>query len=161
MLVHSARTALTGMISLWVAKLSGLPEPYWAAITTLIVMQSDLGSAFAIAQRRFLGTALGAAMGAFLGSWFQSSIWVFGAGVFVLGMACLSLGKLHRTLEQTLDKTTYRYAGITLAIIILIPRNQTALYIATHRFLEVSIGIVVGLAMTSLWPEKKERERSR
>jgi hypothetical protein len=52
-----------------------------------------------------------------------------------------------------LEKTAYRYASITLAIIVLIPRSAPAWIIALHRFLEVSVGIIVALAGVALWPE--------
>jgi uncharacterized membrane protein YccC len=52
-----------------------------------------------------------------------------------------------------LEKTAYRYAGITLAIIVLIPRSPPAWIIGLHRFLEASVGIIVALAVVALWPE--------
>jgi uncharacterized membrane protein YccC len=64
-LVHSARTAVAATVSLLVARLLRLPESYWAAIMTLVVMQSTLGAAWTISKQRFAGTALGAAMGPF------------------------------------------------------------------------------------------------
>ena len=67
-LVHSARTAVAATVSLVVARAFRLPEAYWAAITTLIVMQSTLGAALTISWRRFAGTALGAIVGALAGA---------------------------------------------------------------------------------------------
>ena len=52
-----------------------------------------------------------------------------------------------------LEKTAYRYASITLTIIVLIPRSGAPWIIALHRFLEVSVGIIVALAVVALWPE--------
>ena len=52
-----------------------------------------------------------------------------------------------------LEKTAYRYASVTLAIIVLIPRSAPAWIIALHRFLEVSVGIIVALVVVALWPE--------
>ena len=63
-LVHSARTAVAAVVSLAVARALGLPEAYWATITTLIIMQSTLGAALTVSEQRFAGTALGALMGA-------------------------------------------------------------------------------------------------
>ena len=37
---HSARTGVAAVVSLLIARLFRIPEAYWAAITTLIVMQS-------------------------------------------------------------------------------------------------------------------------
>ena len=50
-------------------------------------------------------------------------------------------------------RSAFRFAGITLAIIMLIPRAMSVLVAAVHRFTEVSVGIAVGLALTALWPE--------
>jgi len=61
--VHSMRTAAATGASLLVARLFGLPETYWAPITTIVITQSSLGAAFAVSSRRFFGTAIGAALG--------------------------------------------------------------------------------------------------
>jgi uncharacterized membrane protein YgaE (UPF0421/DUF939 family) len=53
------------------------------------------------------------------------------------------------------QKFNYRYASITLAIIVLIPRTAAPWTIALHRFLEVSVGITVALAVVALWPEQQ------
>jgi len=143
---HSCRTAAAGTVSLIVARFMGLPEPYWASITTLIVTQSTLGTAWTISVQRFFGTALGAAFGALLTASFGASPLAFGTGVFVLGLLCMLLG---------LERSGYRYAGITLAIIMLVARSRPAWVIATHRFVEVSVGIAIGLVLTALWPERK------
>ena len=53
-----------------------------------------------------------------------------------------------------LEKTAYRYASVTLTIIVLIPRTNPAWIVALHRFIEVSIGIIVALIVVALWPER-------
>jgi uncharacterized membrane protein YccC len=153
-LEHSARTTVAAIVSLLTARLSRLPESYWAAITTLIVMQSALDTSLPIAGRRFAGTALGAGLGACFTAWFGPSVWTFGVGIFLLGLLCAALGQANKRLRDHLDKTTYRYAGIALAIVMLIARSESAWVVAVHRFLEVSIGIVVALAMAVVWPER-------
>jgi uncharacterized membrane protein YgaE (UPF0421/DUF939 family) len=145
-LEHSARTAVAAMASLAVASVFRLPETYWAAITTLIVMQSTLGAALTVSEQRLAGTALGAAAGALLVTYFGPSVIAFGAGVFLLGLICATL---H------LDRAAYRFAGITLAIIMLVVRDKPAWVIAAHRFIEVSVGIAVALVLTALWPEHR------
>jgi uncharacterized membrane protein YgaE (UPF0421/DUF939 family) len=52
-----------------------------------------------------------------------------------------------------MEKSAYRYASITLAIIVLIPRANAAWIVALHRFFEVSVGIVVALVLAAVWPE--------
>jgi hypothetical protein len=53
----------------------------------------------------------------------------------------------------SLEKTAYRWASLSLTIIVLIPRSARAQTIALHRFLEVSVGITVALAVVALWPD--------
>jgi uncharacterized membrane protein YccC len=143
-IIHSVRTAVAVVVSLLAARLFRLPESYWAGITTLIVMQSTLGAAWTISKQRLVGTALGATMGALLGGYFGANVAIFGAGVFILGVIC---AWLH------IERNAYRYAGITLAIVTLIAHTQPTWIIAIHRFLEISVGIAVGLALTAAWPE--------
>ena len=143
---HSFRTAIAATMSLGVARLFGLPEAYWAAIATLVVMQSTLDATLLISVERIAATALGALAGALLATWFTQNPFVFAAAVFVLGLLCAAF---------RMEKSAYRYASITLAIILLIPRSNAAWIIALHRFFEVSVGIVVALAFAALWPERR------
>jgi len=49
----------------------------------------------------------------------------------------------------------------TLAIIVLIPRSHAACIVALHRFFEVSVGILVALALAAVWPERTTRIRQK
>jgi len=46
-------------------------------------------------------------------------------------------------------ENAYRYASVTRAIIVLIPRSHAAWIVALHRFFEVSVGILVALALVA------------
>jgi len=148
-LVHSARTAAAAVASLLLARLFRLPEAYWAPITTLAITQSSLGAALPVSWQRFVGTALGAIVGAIAASYFGLRMLVFAASVFVLGL--LSALVLR-------DRSAYRFGGVTLAIVLLIPRAGPAWQVALHRFAEVSIGIAVAPVLTVLWPERETRQ---
>ena len=145
-LIHSVRTAVAALISLELARLFRLPEAYWTAITTIIVMQSTLGASLTVSGQRLAGTILGCALGALLATYLPPNVILFSAGVFVLGVICALLG---------LERNAYRFAGITLAIVMLIGRTQAARIIAAHRFFEVTLGIAVALLLTALWPERE------
>jgi len=141
-LVHSARTAVAAVLSLVVARALGLPEAYWSTITTLIIMQSTLGAAWTVSEQRLAGTAVGAVMAGVLTTYFGSNLMAFALGVFALGLTCAAL---------RLDDA-YRLASVTLAIVMLIARPEKAWIVAAHRFVEVAVGIAVGLALTAVWP---------
>jgi len=145
-LAHSVRTATGAGVSLAIAKAFGFPEPYWAAITTIVVMESTLGAAWTVSKKRLIGTALGAALGGALASYFEPGALLFAAAVFVLGLVCAVL---------RLDKSAYRFAGITVAIIILVAHVSPPWRLALHRFLLVSLGIAVALVFAALWPERE------
>src|SRR5580765_4720707 len=125
---HSARTAVAATVSFLIARLFHLPEAYWAAIATLVVMQSTLGATLLISIERIAATALGALAGAIVATFFNNNLFVFAGAVFLIGL----LSSVFR-----MEKTAYRYASITLAIIVLIPRANAAWIVAVHRFVEV------------------------
>jgi uncharacterized membrane protein YccC len=139
----SLRTAVAGVASFLIARALTMPEAYWATFSALIVTQSSLGAAATISRQRIAGTLLGASLGALLAQFFHSNLIAFGMGVFVLGLVCavLRLG------------VAYRFAAVTLTLIMLIPRNHAAWIVAGHRLVEVSVGIAVGLACSAMWPK--------
>lgn len=133
------------MTSLVIARQFELPEAYWAAVTTLVIEQSSLGAALSVSWHRFIGTLLGAAMGAAMATQPVPHTVAIGASVFVLG--------LLRMVTRS-DLAGYRFGGVTLAIVLLVPRSGPAWQIALHRFVEVSIGIGVALMLAVIWPER-------
>jgi len=145
-LVHSVRTAVAAVASLLVARLLRLPASYWAPITTLVITQSSLGAAFAVSSQRFIGTALGAVFGGLVACTFPPSVLVFGVCIFVLGLLCALMRSGY---------PAYRFGGITVAIVLLLPRTEPAWMVAFHRFAEVSIGIAVALIFAWVWPERE------
>jgi len=145
-LIDAARTTIATVASLLFARLFHLPEAYWAGIATIIVMQSTLGAAWTISKERLIGTALGAATGALLSTYSGQNVAAFGAGVFAMGLLCAFLG---------IGRGAYRYSGITLIVVMLIARTQPAWIVAVHRFVEISVGIAVGLLVTAVWPERQ------
>ncbi len=144
--VHAVRTALAAVLSYQIARLFRLPEAYWATISTLIVMQSTMAAALPISVQRFAGTGIGAAVGAAAATYFPGSLWAFGVAVLLIGILCAVL---------RVERSAYRYASITLAIVMLVTRSTSIWLISIHRFFEVSLGIAVGLILSAVWPESQ------
>ena len=71
--IHSIRTATAATFSVCLARLIGMPEAYWAAISTLVVMQSTLGATVTLSVERIVATALGASLGAVESTYFGST----------------------------------------------------------------------------------------
>jgi len=147
-LVHSMRTAVAVVASLTVARFFSLPETYWAPITTIVITQSSLGAAFDVSTKRFFGTALGAAVAAIVTTYLGHTLFLFAASILALGLLCAAV---------RLDRSAYRFGGIALSIVMLVPRLAPAWQVAFHRFVEVSIGIGVALLLTLVWPETEDK----
>jgi uncharacterized membrane protein YgaE (UPF0421/DUF939 family) len=121
-----------------------MAEAYRAAIATLIVIQSTFGATLTLSIGRIVATAVGASVGALEANYFGANLVAFTVALFLVGLLPIAF---------RLEKTAYRYASITLTIIVLIPRSAAPWIIALHRFIEVSVGIIVALAVVALWPE--------
>ncbi|MDP9174591.1 MAG: FUSC family protein [Planctomycetota bacterium] len=143
------RTTAASLASLLTARLCGLPEIHWAVITTIIVMQSTLGAAWDVSWQRLVGTFIGGVTAAALVSFFAPGLLAFAIGMLAMGLLCAFLPR---------QNSAYRFAGITLALVML-PNQTTPIWsVALHRFLEVSMGILVGMAVMALWPERRGSE---
>ena len=140
------RTAFAAVAPLLLARLLKLPEYYWAPISTIVIVQSTIPPR-TIGWQRFVGTALGAVLGAALATFFRPSAVVYAVGILL----CVVLAWLLRV------GGAYRFAGITLSIILLIPRGRAPWITGWHRFLEVSLGIAVALVVTMVWPRGRKK----
>jgi len=76
----------------------------------------------------------------------------FGANLAAFMLAFFSIGVLSFGFRP--ERTAYRNASVTLTIIVLIPRANPAWIVALHRFIEVSVGIIVALLVVAIWPER-------
>lgn len=143
--LDSVRTAVAAVVALLLARLLKMPESYWAPISTIVIIQSTIPP-LTLGWQRFVGTALGAVLGAALATYFSPSVLVYGLGILLCGV----LAWLLRV------GGAYRFAGITLSIVLLIPHASAPWIVGWHRFLEVSLGIAVALAVTMVWPVAKK-----
>ena len=143
---HAVRTAIAATLSVLLARLLSTHEAYWAVIATLVVMQSPLSSTVPLAVQRIAASALGASLGAIESAYFGANLVAFTVTMFVLGLISMAF---------RLEKVGYSYAGMTLAIIVLIPRPEAPWIAALHRFTEVSLGILVALAVVGAWREEQ------
>jgi uncharacterized membrane protein YgaE (UPF0421/DUF939 family) len=145
---QAIKTAVAGLISLNVTNIFHLPEGYWAAITALIVMQSNVGATLSASRTRLAGTAVGALVGGLFAAEWGFNMLAFAVAVTIAFFLC---DLLHLPDSQ-------RLATVTVAIIILIGHTTSAWIIAVHRFSEVALGILIALLVSlTLWPNHARR----
>lgn len=150
-LIHSATTATAAAIALVAAELLDMRESYWAPISTIIVMQSTLGASWDTSKQRFIGTVAGTLAAGIMYKVNAPLPVSLAIGIFALGLICSWM---------KLVLSAFRFAGVTYAIIILLPHTETAWRIGLHRFVEVSLGIAVALVVSAIGPDhpfKKSR----
>jgi hypothetical protein len=146
-LLLGIKTALAASLCLWITGWFGLHEGYWSAITAIIVMQSNVGSTVRASRDRLFGTALGAVLGWVASPW----------GRYPLAFALTLLaGMLICVLLRW--KNSVRLAGVTICIVMLVQRSGSQWRIAADRFFEVSLGILVALAVSVLVLPQRARQ---
>jgi uncharacterized membrane protein YgaE (UPF0421/DUF939 family) len=143
--IGAFKSSLAAVICLWLGDRVGLTHSYWAAVSAIVVMGSDTPVSLATCRDRLIGTAIGALLG-----WATFYFW---HGHYLLyGLAVLLCLLVCSTLEY---EKAGRLAAVALTIIVVIKIDGGPAQAALARFLEVSMGIVVALAVTLLvFPER-------
>jgi uncharacterized membrane protein YgaE (UPF0421/DUF939 family) len=139
---QALKTGVAAVLAVYLTRLFKLPQGYWGAISAIVVMQSEVGATFSASRDRFLGTAVGAFLGAVFVTLGGVGVLWFGVATIATVLVCQLLG-----LDQS-----YRLACVTVAIVMLINGVGSPWRFALHRFLEVSVGILVALIVSSLPP---------
>ncbi|MGA2833557.1 MAG: FUSC family protein [Terracidiphilus sp.] len=150
LLIHAARTALAAALCWWLAIHFGLPDGYWGAISAIIVLQSNFGSTISASRDRILGTVIGALFG-FLFTEFGALPWNYILAVLAAITVCGLLGL----------RNSSRLAGVTITIVMLVQNGGSHWTIALDRVIEVFLGIVVALAVSTLVFPDRARLRLR
>ncbi|MGO8758169.1 MAG: FUSC family protein [Terracidiphilus sp.] len=139
LLIHAAKTALAAALCWWLALRFGLHDGYWGAISAIIVLQSNVGATVTASRDRLLGTLMGAAFG-FAFSVYGAPPWNYILAVLFAVIVCGLLGM----------RDSSRLAGVTITIIMLVPKAGPRWELTLDRVGEVLLGIVVALAVTTL-----------
>ena len=140
---QAIKVGVAGIVALSLAQLLRLPQAYWAAISAFVVMAPDVSKTVRASRDRLFGTAIGAILGAVFMLLWGNHLLCFGLTATAAVLLCAALG-----LDQS-----YRLACVTVAIIMLVKSADSPWMIALHRFIEVTLGILVALAISALPPQ--------
>jgi uncharacterized membrane protein YccC len=150
LLIHAAKTALAAALCWWIAMLFGLHDGYWGAISAIIVLQSNFGATISASRDRILGTLIGALLG-FSCTQFGALPWNYILAVLAAVIICGLLGL----------RSSSRLAGVTISIVMLVRRGESHWTIALDRVMEVFLGIVVAVIISTLVFPDRARLRLR
>lgn len=124
--------------------LSGL----WCVVTTIVVMQANVGGTYKAGWVRFLGIIIGSIFGALGVLYFGVTIPALGLAVAITIFAC-SLLRI---------KEAYRIAGLSVAVVMLswVGHPEASPWaIAFFRSLDATVGIVIAIVISHVvWPEQ-------
>jgi len=150
LLIHAAKTALSATLCWWLALRFGLHDGYWAAISAIIVLQSNFGATVTASRDRILGTLIGAVFG-FTFSLFGTLPWNYLLAVLLAIALCGLLGL----------RNSSRLAGVTISIVMLVQSTGSHRSVALHRVGEVFLGIIVAVIVSTLVFPDRARIRLR
>jgi uncharacterized membrane protein YccC len=150
LLIHAAKTALAAALCWWIAMRLGLHDGYWGAISAIIVLQSNFGATISASRDRIFGTLIGAVLG-FTFTLVGALPWNYILAVLAAVIVCGLLGL----------RSSSRLAGVTISIVMLVQRGGSHWTLALDRVMEVFLGIVVALAVSTLLFPDRARLRLR
>jgi len=150
LLIHGSKTALAAALCWWLATRFGLADGYWGSISAIIVLQSNFGSTISASRDRLLGTLIGALLG-FSFSLFATLPWNYLLAVLAAVIVCGLLGL----------RSSSRLAGVTITIVMLVQKTGSHWIVALDRVMEVFLGIMVALAVSTLVFPDRARLRLR
>jgi uncharacterized membrane protein YccC len=149
------KAALSASVAFGIGQALHTEQAFWAAISAMAVTQPHFGDTRGAGRDRCLGTALGGVAG-LLG------LWVGGSGdiaSFVLAVALVTIACWAANAASAA-----RIAGITTAIVLLVPSTGPRWEVPLVRLGEVVLGtvcaLVIGWAVSRLEErvERKEEE---
>ncbi|HET6234331.1 MAG TPA: FUSC family protein [Acetobacteraceae bacterium] len=138
------RMTIAASLAYALATALGLPQGYWAVLTTIIVTQNSVGGSLKAAAERLVGSVCGALVGA------AAAIMLPAHTPLVLGVALVAAVAPLALL--TAFSPGFRIAPVTAIIVLLSTGTATLgpLGYALDRVLEIALGAVIGLGVSLL-----------
>lgn len=139
---RSLKIALAAMLATAIAKLTGLPNPWFATLAAIVAVEITLQASIRSGRNAVLGAAIGAGAGLGMALVAKDSILAVGL-VVLLSFAIAGWAKLE---------SIGRQAAIVASVIVLVPETAqvSTEYFAWIRFAETVIGIASALLVNAL-----------
>lgn len=143
-LLLALRMLVAAILAYGLAETFGLPQGYWAVLTTIIVIQASIGGSLKAALDRLLGSICGALVGAVIALLLPSHTPLALGIALVIAVAPLAV--------LTAFYPTYRIAPVTAIIVLMSTGAATLgpLGYAFDRVAEITLGSIVGVAVATL-----------
>ncbi|MDF2621530.1 MAG: hypothetical protein K0S00_4189 [Xanthobacteraceae bacterium] len=146
-------TAIGVLAAVYISLVMGLQDPYWAALSVMIIANVDRDALFTKGVLRITGTFVGVIGGYYIGQWVEG----LNALQAALVMIAAAMGTYGR--QRSAYGYAWFYGGLTFALVMLYTMTQPEqLYdFAWYRCYEIVTGVVCGtLASWALGPRAGE-----
>ncbi|USI71796.1 FUSC family protein [Sphingomonas morindae] len=138
-LVHAGLAVTAALLAYLPTRAIGLREGFWAAITALVVAQTDLAAVRSTARDQALGAALGGLVGLAFAQWPLPLVPRYAGAVAIAVLAAWSAN----------IASAARLSGVTATIILLVPHQNSAGQMMVARITEVCWGIASAFAVAA------------
>ena len=122
------------------AFIAGLPERYWALITTIVVTQPMLSDTLAAGRDRVVGTLIGAGVGFLV---LEAS----DHGAPALPLFWIALAALAAVIAVF---PYLRLCAVTLTVVVLVPGNDKAFVRPLDRVVEILLGTLAAVIASAV-----------
>ena len=134
------RLIVAGILSVSLVQLLGLPQGFWAVITAIIVIQSNVGGSLRMARDRLVGTFFGALIGLLAVTAMPDGSLGRGVGLLIA---------LVPTAIASAASPAFRMAPITAILLLMsVHTSVTPLALGLDRVLEIALGGAIGLGVS-------------
>jgi uncharacterized membrane protein YccC len=138
---REALATATGVVTaVYVVLFMGLEDPYWAALSAIIIANLDHGASFTKGVLRVAGTLVGVVVGYYVSQWTEGMPLQQGALV-ALAAGAGTYGRMRSP-----HGYAWFYGAITFLIVMLTTmiQPQELFSFAHFRFYEISVGVICG-----------------
>lgn len=154
-ILHAAlRIAFTATATFILWHIFNIPQGFWITVSCLFIMEESINTTHVKAWLRLLANIFAALLGSIAALTYGQSIWPL---MIILCMGFFACGFIIGSKKKysSLGNTT----GIALSIMLLSGFNQHNIFdIVSIRFINVCIGIVIGVAMTHYFIPNKNTQ---
>jgi uncharacterized membrane protein YccC len=142
---HAIKLGLAAGLAMAVVKLLGLPSGFWAALSALAVLQTQLGASLVNARNYLLASAVGVIFGAATLSVFGANVLIAAAGITLLALVCMRL---------RLPPPAVTTAGGVIPVLVLSVSESPWRY-GVYRLIDVVVGVSTAMLVSALvWPSR-------
>lgn len=147
--MRNIKTAIAVVISILISNGLKMESPFYAAIASIISMQSSVENSFKTGRHRMLGTLVGALVGYLCALIDPGNPFLTGAGIVCVIYLCNLLNW----------KESSSIAGVVFCVIMLNLKGNSPIVYSVNRIIETFVGIIVAIVVNYfVLPPKKKNE---